>query len=286
MADICKELRKQLHELDVLRESCVSVLVREGIESDTAKETIKKFDALAEELRDNAVFYKQPFSTHLDRIEWKINNDENLTKWEYWVLYGIDQHLKANNYKEKRRRRDMVTKWRSDEEKKRDLAFLFDTTPDRISLTAKEACSGTIRYHYDDLNLGIVTAIYYESTMPEEVGGDLYFGNLRLIRYKTTMPKKIGGELDLCGLTSINNELTMPEEVGGGLWLNGLTSIKTDLTMPKEVGGDLHLNNLTSTQGITNWPVKIIGTVKINTALPKNEKVEMEKRYPGKVEYR
>ena len=61
MADICKELRKQLQELDGLRESCVSVLVREGVESDTAKKAVIEFDTLAEELRDDVcLLYTSP----------------------------------------------------------------------------------------------------------------------------------------------------------------------------------------------------------------------------------
>ncbi len=314
MADICTELRKQLHELDVLRESCGSLLLREGIESDTAKETVRKFDALAEELHDAVALYKQPFSERLDNIERKMEDKKNLTKWECRVLYGInlhlngiDLHLKGSSYEEKKRRQDMVEKWRSDEEKKRDLALALDIIPDRISVTEEEALSGNIRYHYDDLNLGGLTSINIktEITMPEEVSGNLnlFFlksidtnftfpenidGYLSLhkltsIDTEITMPEEVGGELDLESLTSIKTKLTMPKKIGDYLSLHSLTSIDTDLTMPEVVGGDLYLNNLTSTQGITNWPVKIIGTVHVNQALPDNEKAALEKRYPGKI---
>ena len=76
MANICEELRKQLKVLDGLRESCVSVLVREGVGSDTAKETIGEFDTLAEELYDAVALYRQPFNERLDDIKQKMKKKE------------------------------------------------------------------------------------------------------------------------------------------------------------------------------------------------------------------
>ena len=123
MTDICEELRKELKVLDGLRESCVSVLVREGMESDTTKETIGEFDTLTEELHDVVALYRQPFDERLDDILRKMAQKENLTKWEYWVLYGIDRYLKRNNRKEEERREDLVKRWRSDAEKKHCLLY-------------------------------------------------------------------------------------------------------------------------------------------------------------------
>ncbi len=190
MADICEELQKQLKVLDGLRELCLSVLVKEGMESDAVKETVRKFDNLAEELRDVVVLYKQPFNERLDDIERKMEDKKNLTKWEYWVLYGIGQHLKSRNYEEEERRREMMKRWRSDEEKKQDLALAFGTTSNRISLTEEEALSGTIRYHYGDLDLGDLTSAE-GLTLPEEVGGTLALGNLTSIDTEITMPKEL-----------------------------------------------------------------------------------------------
>ena len=144
------------------------------MESDAAKKTIGKFDTLAEELRDDAAFYKQPFSTHLDRIEQKIKNKERLKKQEYRILYSIDLYYPGGvEYEENERRKDMMKKWKSDEEKKQDLAFLFDTTSDRISLTEEEALSGDIRYHYGDLNLESLTSVTGIPILPEEIQGNL-----------------------------------------------------------------------------------------------------------------
>ncbi len=306
MADICTELRKQLHELDVLRKSCGSVLLREGMESDAAKKTIGKFDTLAEELRDVVVLYKQPFDERLDNIERKMEDKKNLTKWECWVLYGIDKYLKDNNIFERERRKNIVKRWRSDEEKKQDLAYALDIIPDHISVIKEEALLGTIRYHYDDLNLGKLTSINTKFTMPEVVGGDLNLGDLTSIDTDLTMPEVVGRNLNLGGLTSIKTNLTMPKEVGGHLNLGGLTSIDTELTMPKKIGGylkllsltsidteltlpeevgGLDLGNLTTTHGIINWPIKIRNLIFANPALPDNEREELEKWYPGKVRY-
>ncbi len=302
--NICEELREQLNKLDILRKSCGSLLLREGIESDAAKKTIGKFDTLAEELHDAVVLYRQPFNERLNGIEWKIKNKKDLTKWECRVLYEIDWYSEFYEHEEDLRREDIEVR-RSDKEKKQDLALAFDTTPNRISVTEEEAISGDIRYHYGLLDLSKLTSIDTELTMPKEVGGDLFLGDLKSIDTKCIMPEKVGGGLYLDNLRSIDTKCTMPKEVGGILSLRGLTSIKTkftlpevvggplnflnlesidtDLTMPEVVGGDLYLNNLTSTQGITNWPVKIIGTVHVNQALPDNEKAALEKRYPGKI---
>ena len=175
-----------------------------------------------------------------------MKKKENLTKWEYWVLYGIDLHLKGGNHEERERRKDMVKRWRSDEEKKQDLALALDIIPDRISVTEKEALSGTIRYHYGALNLGGLISIDTDLTMPEEVGGGLWLNGLTSIKTDLTMPKEVGGHLDLRTLTSIKTKLTMPKKIGRYLDLRSLTSIDTDLTMPEEVGGDLYLHKLTS----------------------------------------
>ncbi len=290
MVDICKELREQLNKLDILRESCVSVLVREGAESETTKKTIREFDTLAEELHDVVVLYRQPFDERLDDIERKMEDKKNLTKWEYWVLYGIDQHLKGNNEEERKRRKDMVEKWRSDEEKKRDLAFVLGTTLDRISLTKKEAFSGDIRYHYGNLvfhnlnfnnltsakritlpeNIGggldlrNFTSIKKELIMPEEVGDDLNLSNLAFIKKKLTMPKKVGGNLILGRLTFIKKELIMPEEVGDDLNLSNLAFIKKKLTMPKKVGGNLILGRLTSIKNKLTMPEEVGGDLNLS----------------------
>ena len=155
-----------------------------------------------------------------------------------------------------------MKRWRSDEEKKQDLAYALDIIPDHISVIKEEALLGTIRYHYDDLNLGKLTSINTKFTMPEVVGGHLNLG----------------------GLTSIDTELTMPKKIGGYLKLLSLASIKTNLTLPEEVGG-LDLGNLTTTHGIINWPIKIRNLIFANPALPDNEKEELEKWYPGQVQY-
>ncbi len=264
MADICKELRKQLHELDVLRKTCGSLLLREGIESDTAKKAVREFDTLAEELRSEVAFYKQPYSKRLDGIERKINNDENLTKWECRVLYNVDWYPGIINFEnEGENRQEDMEKKRSDEEKKQDLALVFDTTPNHISLTEEEALSGNIRYHY-----GVLTfrweSIDTELTMPEEVGRGLDLRSITSIKTNLTMPKKVGGDLDLCNLKSIDADLTMPEEVGGNLDFLYLTSIDTDLTMPRKIGGYLNLGNLKSINTKLTMPKKVGGDLYLN----------------------
>ncbi len=280
MADICEELRKQLHELNVLRESCVSALVREGMESDAAKKTIEEFDTLAEELRDAVALYKQPFDKRLNGIERKIKKKENLTKWECWVLlngierkikkkenltkwecrvlYGIDWYSEGDEGKEYFRRKNIEER-RSDKEKKQDLALAFDTTPDRISVTEKEALSGNIQYHYNILNLN---------------------------RYTSTegliLPEEIGGHLDLNRFTFMEG-FTLPKKVGGNLYLRRLISAKRFM-LPERIRGGLYLPRLTTIQGITRWPSKLL-ILEINRALPQEEKEELKKRYPGKISY-
>ncbi len=290
MADICKELRKQLHELDVLRESCVSLLVRKGMESAATKETIGEFDTLTEELHDAVVLYRQPFNERLDDIERKMKKKENLTKWEYWVLYGIDLHLKGGNHEERERRKDMVKRWRSDEEKKQDLALALDIIPDRISVTEKEALSGNIQYHYGGLcppghlhpPRGIASTSGDELILPEEISGGLTLSALISV-HKLTLPKEIGGFLMLDNLTSAGAGLTMPEKVGGSLHLDNLKSIKIKLTMPKKVGDNLNISGLRSINTKITFPEEVEGIIYVNKALPENEKEELERRYPGKI---
>ncbi len=308
MADICEELRKQLHKLDTLRESCVSTLIREGVESDTTKETIRKFDTLAEELRDAAVFYRKPYSERLDGIERKINNDENLnenlTKWECRVLYCVDnEHPRSFNTREGERQ-FFLEKRRSDIQKKQDLALAFDTIPDRISVTKEEALSGTIRYHYGDLYDDEITStnglilpeeirgsLHFISLtsannfiFPKRIGTDLILSNLTSAK-NVTLPEEVGVTLDLAKLTS-SEKLTLPEKVGGNLDLGSLTSAN-NLALPKKIGGILDVRGLTTIQGITNWPsnddrFNPVG-VCVNKKLPQKEKEGLEKRYPNRV---
>ncbi len=261
MADICTELRKQLHELDVLRKSCGSLHLKEGMESDAAKETIGKFDTLAEELRDAAVFYKQPYNECLKGIEWKIKNKKNLTKWECRVLYRVDSKHPGGINAIDMERQLFLEKRRSDKEKKQDLALVFDTTSNRISLTEEEALSGNIRYHYGDLDLeGITDAQELKDlTLPEEVSGNMDLYHL-ISAEGFTLPRKIGGTLDLSNLTSAEK-----------------------LTLPEEINLFLYIQNLTTVQGIIKWPSNVGGAVYTNIALPPKEAEKLRKRYPNKV---
>ena len=90
------------------------------------------------------------------------------------------------------------------------------------------------------------------------------------------------GRLDLNRLTSAEG-LTLPEEIDT-LELDGLTSAE-GLTLPEEIDTHLGLIKLTTIRGITRWPSKIGWDVTINPLLPQEEKEELEKRYPGQVEY-
>ncbi len=211
MADICKELRKDLKVLDGLRESCLSVLVKEGMESDAAKKAVREFDTLAEELRDATVFYRQPFNERLDDIERKMEDKKPLDRRECRLLYGVDWYPGRLKYEEDKRRKEIVEKWRSDEEKKQDLAIEFDTTPNRISVTEEEALSGNIRYHYDELYLKD-TASAKGVTLPEEIGGHLLLAAL-ISAEGLELPRKIGGGLVLSGLTSTQGITNWPIKI-------------------------------------------------------------------------
>ncbi len=259
MADICKELREQLKELDGLRESCVSALVREGAESETTKKTIREFDTLAEELRDDVAFYSQPFSAHLDRIERKIAHGVPCTKREYRLLYDIDQYPRARGYDIREQQRQIYLKERrSDTQKKQDIACALDTTIDRISLTKLDALLGKMRYHCGDLKLDDFISIDDDKiVLPEEIEGSLSLGNLISVK-GFTLPKKVGGSIDLNLLESIDIEFTMPEEVGGDLNLRHLVSTKK-LALPKTIGGSLYLTKLTSVDNLITFPEKIGG---------------------------
>ena len=307
MANICEELWEQLHKLDTLRESCVSTLIREGIESDTMKETIRKFDTLAEELRDAAVFYRKPYSECLDGIERKIENKENLTKWECRVLYRVDSEHPGSFNTLEAERQFFLEKRRSDEEKKQDLALAFGTTSDRISLTEEEALSGNIRYHYGDLYDDEIASTN-GLILPEEIRGSLHFISLTSANNfifpkkisvhlllpnltstkEVTLPEEVGGTLDLAKLTS-SEKLTLPKKVGGNLDLGSLASAN-NLALPEEIGGNLNLCGLTTIRGITNWPSNAgrygPHEVCVNKALSQEEKAELKKRYSILVTYR
>ncbi len=311
MTDICKELRKDLKELDALRESCVSALVREGMESDAAKKTIEEFDTLAEHLRDVVALYKQPFGEYLDMLEKKIDDKKPLDRRECGLLYGVNRYPGNVSGAEKVKRYILIEK-RTGAEKKEDLKLaLEELTPPREidgdlnlgdltsaeGLILPEKIGGDMYLHNltsakeltlpeeigGDLWLSGLTSAE-ELTLPEEIGGDLFLSDLTSAK-ELTLPRKIGGDMYLHSLTSAK-ELTLPEEIGGDLWLNGLTSAK-ELTLPEEIGGDLWLDGLTTIIGIKHWPSKTGRAMFINKKLPQEEKKELEKRYPypGQVKY-
>ncbi len=260
MADICEELQKQLHELDVLRKSCGSLLLREGMESDAAKKTIEEFDTLAEHLRDEVAFYRQPYSEHLDILEKKIDDKKPLDRRECGLLYGVDRYPGNVSDAEKVKRYTLIKK-RTGAEKKEDLKLaLEELTPPReidgdLDLGDLTSAEGLILPEEIGGDLWLNSLTSAEGLiLPEEIGGNLWLNSLTSAK-GLTLPRKIGGTLDLSGTLDLNGltsaeELTLPEESGGNLWLNGLTSAK-GLTLPRKIGGDLFLNGLTSAEELT-----------------------------------
>ena len=118
----------------------------------------------------------------LTEIEGKSGSGEKLTKNEIRFLYEIDEKIEGFGYRDDPRIAEIIDV----RDTREDLAYLFDTEPERVSLTKEEALSGNIDYHHGDLSVS--------DSMKKQ--------NL-------VLPVRVGGNLDLKGLSSADG-LVLP----------------------------------------------------------------------------
>ena len=196
----------------------------------------------------------------------ELDNDPESLKF----LYQVDKKIGNTGYGQDPRIQKIISK----RNLKKDLAFVFHTTQDKISTTEKEYLRGDILFHYGDLYLSSLTSAE-GLKLPESVGGDLNLGNLTSAE-GLKLPESVGGGLYLTNLTSAEG-LKLPESVGGYLNLNSLTSAE-GLKLPEHIGGDLNLNNLTSAEGL-KLPEHIGGYLNLNN-LTSAEENKLKKNHP------
>ena len=181
---------------------------------------------------------KESDMRRLTEIDNAVVKGSALSKDDLRFLYEIDGPIRGFGYQKDPRiieiliRRDM----------RDDIADIFDTTPDRISTTKKEALSGDTVFHYGDLSLRNFTSAE-GLTLPKTIGGHLDLSNLTSAE-GLTLPESIGGDIDLSSLTSAEG-LTLPQSIGGSLDLGSLTSAE-GLTLPKSIGYYIDLRSLTA----------------------------------------
>ena len=101
-------------------------------------------------------------------------------------MYEMDEEIQGFGFK----RDPRIAKIVESRSMREDLAYLFDTSPSRVSLTEEEALSGNISYHHGDLKV-----------RPLARGENL------------TLPERVGGKLDLSKLTSADG-LILPASYG------------------------------------------------------------------------
>ena len=190
----------------------------------------------------------------MTEIENKVKQNQTLTKEDLRFLYEIDSKVEGFGY-DRDPRINEILKIRPD--KRTDLAFVFDTTPDKVSLTIEEALSGGMKVHFGNLYTKNDFYIYQLSEnkrLPEYVIGLLELNELKFDDSKTQgaeLPKHVCGNLSLAGLTLTEKQerLKLPEYVGGDLDLQNLTSAE-GIELPKYIGGNLDLQNLKSIVGL------------------------------------
>ena len=168
----------------------------------------------------------------------KDEQGEELSKEDLRFLYEIDAPIKGFGYEKDPR----IEVLRETRDPKADLAYLFDTSPDKISTTQEEALSGDIVYHYGYLDFRSLTTAE-GLTLPQSIGGILNLSSLTTAE-NLTLPESIGGDLRLSSLTTAEG-LTLPESIGGSLSLSSLTTAD-GLILPQSIGGYLDLRNLTT----------------------------------------
>ena len=167
---------------------------------------------------------------------------EDFTKEDLRFLYEITAPIKGFGYGKDPRVQELLD---TREDKRKDLATIFNCREDQISFTKQEALSGDTLYHYGGLNLRNRTAEGLQ--LPKYVRGNLNLGSITTPE-GLRLPEHVGGNLNLNGLTTTEG-LQLPEYVGGGLYLHNLTTAE-GLQLPKYVGGSVNLDNLTTAEGL------------------------------------
>ncbi|MBU3895905.1 hypothetical protein KKG36_01120, partial [Patescibacteria group bacterium] len=187
----------------------------EPVMADVAKEKMKELPGSEKYEK------KEKDMRRLTAIERKCKLTEEITKEDLRFLYEVDGKIEGFGYQEDPRIAELLDQ----RDKRKDLAYVFDTDPSKISFTEEEALKGGIVFHCGDLSLGNLTSAE----------------GLKL-------PETIGRDLDLRSLVSAEG-LKLPETVGGNLWLSNLTSVE-GLKLPETVGGHLILRSLVSAEGL------------------------------------
>jgi len=226
-----------------------------------------------EEFGDKAEEYKKKDENakRLTEILDKIENKEELNKEDLILSWELEEEFISFGYNQDPR----LEKVKRGRDVKEDLAFILDTTADKISLTQEEALSGDIGYHYGDIDLG------YLKTAENLKLPDIIRGNLNLDGLKTAdnleLPKEIVGNLNLSGLYEAYY-LELPEKIGGGLDLSGLYEAYY-LELPEKIGGHLNLSGLEKADDL-KLPEKIGGYLDLS-GLERINNLELPKEIGG-----
>ncbi len=105
---------------------------------------------------------------HMKRLQ-----REEFSKDDLRFLYKIDHKIKSTGYNCDPRIAEILR----GRDVKDDLVFVLNISRNEISTTQKEALSGSIKYHFGNLNLSSLTSAE-GLKLPESVGGDLYLSSL------------------------------------------------------------------------------------------------------------
>ncbi len=208
----------------------------EGAVVDIMEEKVRTLPG-GEEYKQRAADMKR-----LTAVDVRAKKGEPLTKEDLRFLYEIDREIEGFGYEMDPR----IEELRSGRDQREDIAKIFGVPAEQVSLTEKEALSGTIAFHYGDLHLDEITSTR-SLKLPRVVSGDINLSNLAFPE-GLALPRAVGGALDLSHLTSAEG-LMLPEEIGGVLRLDSLTSAK-GLVFPKIMKGGLYLGGLTSVDGL------------------------------------
>lgn len=190
----------------------------------------------------DAKFYRKKVDDMKQLTNIYKRKSDVLTAEELKFIYEIDSKILGFGFSDDTRIAELL-KGRNI---RTDLSKVFNCREDQISFNNKEALSGSIIYHYGDLDLKDKTNTT-GLKLPKRVGGGVNLNEVRTAK-KLLLPEEIDGILQLNGLKS-PEYLSLPEIMNGGLDLNSLRTAK-GLVLPRKINGVLSLGSIRRAKGL------------------------------------
>jgi hypothetical protein len=186
----------------------------------------------------------------LTEIEIKHSDNQPLTREELRFLYEIDEKIIGFGQSFDNadpRVREII----SARDQRADLVKLFDLKlkPEEVSLTKKEALSGSSKFHLGDIKIGRYDFLEVTETLPfpETMNGNISLELSAVPAEKIHLPRSLKGDIFLQD-TELAKNLIIPDPFKGNITLRGTSA--PDVILPKTFEGRLDLSRLGSLEGV------------------------------------